>query len=148
MSVQTSLLSRCGLALLVLSTSMLGLSAQAASKQAPPSAPALYLHQRAQCATQRPVAERADCFSEARTAYAATQPSLPGDDADSLLHNKLIRCEPLRGADQRDCLARMRGEGTVSGSVASGGIYRELVTIVPDVPAPTADAVPVSLKPQ
>jgi hypothetical protein len=54
--------------------------------------------------------------------------------------NARLRCEPLRGADRNDCVARMRGEGTVSGSVAAGGIYRELVTI-------THDAVPATSEP-
>jgi hypothetical protein len=150
MTVQSRHLHRCGWALL-LCTSLLCLSAQAAGKLAPQGAHAQYLHQRALCATQRPAAERDDCLSEASTAYAATQPSLPGDDADSLLRNRLRRCEPLRGADQLDCQARMRGEGTVSGSVAGGGIYRELVTVVPGEPAvapPTPAAEPVPLKPQ
>ena len=104
---------------------------QAAGKAAAPGSHAHYMQQRALCVKQRPAAERDDCLSEASTAYAASRPSLPGDDPDSLLRNKLMRCEPLKGSDKLDCQARMRGEGTVSGSVASGGIYRELVTIVP-----------------
>jgi len=150
MTVRLSAMSHVGLVAWALAASTLCLPALAAGK-APPSAHALYLHQRALCASQRPADERDDCLSEASTAYAATQPSLPGDDAASLLRNKLIRCEPLRGADQRDCQARMRGEGTTSGTVASGGIYRELVTIVPGVaasapvapPAPPAEPEPV-----
>jgi hypothetical protein len=43
----------------------------------------------------------------------------------------------LAGDERRDCLARMRGEGTVSGSVEAGGILREKVTVVP-APAPVA----------
>ena len=151
MSIRHSPLHQLGLIALALAGTTLCLPAQAAGK-APPSAHALYLHQRALCATQRPAIERDDCLSEASTAYAATQPSLPGDDAASLLRNRLLRCEPLRGDEQRDCQARMRGEGTQSGSVASGGIYRELVTIVPGVapPAPIAkpEPEPEPVKPQ
>ncbi|MBK7615680.1 MAG: hypothetical protein IPJ08_14910 [Burkholderiales bacterium] len=151
MTVHTPHLRIGALAMLALSATLLGLPVRAAGKAAPQGAHAFYMHQRALCATQRPADERDDCLSEASTAYAATQPSLPGDDADSLLRNKLRRCEPLRGADQLDCQARMRGEGTVSGSVASGGIYRELVTIVPGVPAaaaPVSAAVPEPVKSQ
>ena len=151
MTARTFQLRMFTMAVLALSATWLGLPAHAAGKTAPQGAHAQYLHQRALCATQRPADERDDCLSEASTAYAATQPSLPGDDADSLLRNKLKRCEPLRGADQLDCQARMRGEGTTKGSVTSGGIYRELVTIQPSVPAvappaPAPEQVP--LKPQ
>lgn len=123
-----------GTALLALSAALLGAPAMAAGKTAPQSAHARYLQQRAQCPPQRDSSARDDCLSQASTTYAATQPSLPGDDAASLQRNKLLRCAPLRGADQLDCQARMRGEGTMTGSVAGGGIYRELVTIVTGEP--------------
>ena len=103
MTVHTPHLRIGALAMLALSATLLGLPVRAAGKAAPQGAHAFYMHQRALCATQRPADERDDCLSEASTAYAATQPSLPGDDADSLLRNKLRRCEPLRGADQLDC---------------------------------------------
>lgn len=42
-------------------------------------------------------------------------------------------------SDRNDCVARIQGQGTTSGSVAAGGIYRELVTrIVGEVPAAPA----------
>lgn len=40
----------------------------------------------------------------------------------------LQRCAPLPEPDRRDCVARIQGQGTKTGSVAAGGIYRELVT--------------------
>jgi hypothetical protein len=148
MTVHTSHLRIAGLAMLALSATLLGLPAQAAGKAVHQGEHAQYMRQRALCATQRPAAERDDCLSEASTAYAATQPSLPGDDVDSLLRNQLRRCEPLGGTERQDCQARMRGQGTTSGSVASGGIYRELVTIVPGEPVVLPVAEPVSVKPQ
>ena len=42
--------------------------------------------------------------------------------------NALKRCEPLPEPDRSGCVARIQGNGTTSGSVAGGGISRELVT--------------------
>ncbi len=39
--------------------------------------------------------------------------------------NALRRCDPLTGSDREDCVRRVQGEGSVSGSVESGGILRE-----------------------
>jgi fumarylacetoacetate (FAA) hydrolase family protein len=60
--------------------------------------------------------------------------------------NARQRCDALKGDDRSDCMARMNGAGTVSGSVAAGGLYRELVTItrgpVPLTPAAEPSAAP------
>lgn len=91
--------------------------------------------------------ERANCLSEASTLAASTKPSRPEENPQQLARNALIRCEPLPEPDRRDCVSRMQGQGTTTGSVAAGGIYRELVTrevgpvpeAAPAVPAETAD---------
>jgi hypothetical protein len=71
-----------------------------------------------------------------RDAYAAHAELRRGRstaaDPAQLAANALKRCDPLPEADRRDCVARMQGEGTTRGSVAEGGIYRELVTRVPE----------------
>ncbi len=56
---------------------------------------------------------------------------------EELQRNALTRCEAQTGDERTACVARIRGEGTVSGSVSGGGILRERVTteIVP-VPSP------------
>lgn len=51
-----------------------------------------------------------------------------GLDPESLARNAIKRCEPLPEPDRSDCVARIQGKGTTSGSVARGGIYRELIT--------------------
>ena len=43
-----------------------------------------------------------------------------------LRENALQRCEYLRDGQRQSCIARMDGQGRVQGSVASGGILREL----------------------
>jgi len=106
---------------------------------------------RTACTTVRGDA-RDNCLSEASTLAASTRPSRPEENAEQLARNALQRCKPLPEPDRRDCVARIEGQGTTTGSVAAGGIYRELVTrevgpvpaAVPEVPAaPPAPPAPV-----
>jgi len=80
------------------------------------------------CYSGKYVGDHQDCLSEASTALAATQPVVVDPDPGRYLRNALRRCEALKDADRQDCIARIEGQGTTSGSVAGGGIYRELVT--------------------
>jgi hypothetical protein len=48
----------------------------------------------------------------------------------------------LPTADREDCIARMTGQGTTTGSAATGGVYRELVTTQPAAAVPGAAASP------
>jgi hypothetical protein len=81
------------------------------------------------CSRIRDQGDRDECLSEASTLYAGTQPSNPDENPGQLMRNALKRCEPLREPDRQDCVLRTQGQGTTTGSVAAGGIYRELVTI-------------------
>lgn len=107
----------------------------AGGKPAPLSPQARLQHDRVVCARIRDQGERDECLSEASTLYAGTQPSNPNENPEQLMRNALKRCEPLREPDRQDCVLRMQGQGTTTGSVAAGGIYRELVTIEPAEPA-------------
>ena len=78
------------------------------------------------------------CIKEAKAVKAEPASSTATVSPEQLQRNARARCEPLKGADRADCLARMRGEGTASGSVAGGGILREKVTT--EVVAPPAQA--------
>ena len=83
--------------------------------------------------------QRANCLSEASTANAARQPPQADTDPGRYARNAVERCKALRDPDRGDCIARIQGAGTTSGSVAAGGIYRELVTretATPDAPPP------------
>jgi hypothetical protein len=69
-----------------------------------------------------------------REAYAARDEARRGALAggNDFERNKFARCEAHKDPAERDyCLRRMRGEGTVSGSVEGGGLLRELKVIVP-----------------
>lgn len=103
-----------------------------------------YEQERAACMSGQTQQDRATCLREAGAAYA--QAGKRGADASSAeqQRNASKRCEPLPDAERRDCVARMQGQGTTSGSVAGGGISRELVTRsvdqVPMAPTPEGPA--------
>lgn len=91
---------------------------------------ARYLNERALCTSGQSPQDRATCLREAAAAYAEARRGLLGNDSpDAIRANQLRRCEALPTPERQDCVARMQGSGTTSGSVAAGGIYRELVTI-------------------
>ena len=103
-------------------------SALAAGTPAPGDARVRYQRESAACMAIRDFGDRANCLSEASTRYAATRPLPPEEAPDILMRNALMRCQPLPEPLRADCVARMNGNGTISGSVQAGGIYRELVT--------------------
>ncbi len=98
------------------------------STTAPADARARHARESAACSRIAEHGARANCLSEASTRLAATQPPAPGESADVLRQNALRRCEALPDVERKDCIARMQGQGTTSGSVEGGGVYRELVT--------------------
>jgi len=120
--------SRPTWALLVLLTALGSSAAGAASKAVMLDPKARYQREIVACAAIQSVDDRANCRSEASTRYAATQAPRADEHPSILARNALKRCEPLPEPERKDCVARMRGQGTISGSVAGGGIYRELVT--------------------
>ena len=80
------------------------------------------------------------CMKEAKAFLDARPGSNPTVGAEQLQRNALLRCEPLTGDERTACVARMHGEGTVSGSVAGGGILREMVTTYRAAPIPKLPA--------
>lgn len=109
--------------------SMLTLSLSALAAPADGAESARYQRERAHCMGFRDHGQRADCLSEASTAHVARLPPVKDLDPGRYERNALERCKALREPDRGDCVQRMQGRGTTSGSVAGGGIYRELVTI-------------------
>jgi len=85
----------------------------------------------ARCNNTPPGSDRAACM---KSAGAAREESLRGksDGAQGDFEkNALLRCDAQPAKDRADCVARVRGQGTSSGSVQGGGIIRETVTTVP-----------------
>lgn len=89
---------------------------------------AQYEKQRAECTSGKSNQDKATCLKEAAAALAESKRGQLGDSGADYRRDQMERCKPLSGAEQRDCIARMKGGGTVSGSVEGGGILREKVT--------------------
>jgi hypothetical protein len=94
-------------------------------------AQARYEQDRAACINGQSYQDRATCLREAGAALREAKRARLDDGQSSYERNRLMRCDRLTGGDRDDCLRRMHGEGTLSGSVEGGGIYRELRTTVP-----------------
>lgn len=94
------------------------------------SAQSQYQQDRAACLAGDTNQDRATCLREAGAALVESRRG-GLSESDDYVKNTMDRCVPLPAADQEDCVRRMRGEGTVVGSVEEGGIYRELHRIVP-----------------
>ena len=97
--------------------------------------------------------DRATCLKEANN-YLAELKRNPGqfEGKAGLDSNAKARCEPMTGSERTACMARASGQGKVSGSVESGGVYRELVTVetpkpVPQPPTPTPAPAPTPQPP-
>ena len=86
--------------------------------------------ERKNCMDGKTNQDRATCLREAG---AAKQESQRGNlrDTGDYGSNASKRCDTLPADQKADCQRRSMGEGSVSGSVGSGGVVRELVTPVP-----------------
>lgn len=106
----------------------------AASQAASPAstelsaARARYAQEVALCKSGRSHQDRATCLQEAGAALAEAKRGALDKGTADLEANRILRCNPLPEDQRKDCIARMQGQGTTSGSVEGGGIYRELVT--------------------
>jgi len=95
-----------------------------------------YQQEREACLSGKSHQPREACLREAGAALqAARQGQLTTEDPAQLAANALARCD-ARPADQKEMCERMvRGEGTVTGSVESGGFVRE-IRVIAESPAP------------
>lgn len=71
--------------------------------------------------------DRLLCLKEARASQAMNQQE-KGPSVQTLERNAMLRCDKLTGQDKASCQARMLGYGKAEGSVAEGGIIREINT--------------------
>ena len=86
-----------------------------------------YAQDRAFCNSGQSAQDRATCLREAG---AAAQEGPKGNLSDAPEANKFARCDYHKDPNDREyCIRRMKGEGTVSGSVEGGGVLRELTVI-------------------
>ena len=91
-----------------------------------------YQEDRAYCLGVTQPEDRKTCLREAVAAQIEARRGTLGQENADFEQNRLARCASHKDPEERGyCERRMRGEGTVSGSVESGGILRELTVIVP-----------------
>lgn len=136
-------LQTCGTALAAafILTNLAVAAAPAAERATAAELQQRYAADRAACTSGRSAQPRELCLREAAAAHAEAMRGGLGHGAQPYASNARARCAVLKGDDQAACLARMDGQGTVSGSVAGGGLYRELVTVeTPAMPASAASA--------
>lgn len=82
------------------------------------------------CLTGSTQQDRETCLREARNAKAEKQRGVLDNAGARFEANQVARCDALAGDDKAACQARMMGYGRTSGSVAGGGVLREVETVV------------------
>ena len=104
--------------------------AEAADRGKLSNAQTIYQRDRAACISGQTSQDRATCLREAGAALQEARRGNLDDGQAQFEQNRLLRCENQPPEDRPDCVRRMKGEGSISGSVEGGGILRELVTPV------------------
>ena len=140
---------------------LLAASAALAAGDAAAPPQARYQSDRAACLSGQSAEDQATCLREAAAAREEARRGRLDNGVRDYERNATLRCQPLPEDQRRDCLARMHGQGTTSGSVEEGGIYREMVTreigappdagsssspsstVLPAAPPPTMPAEPM-----
>lgn len=82
------------------------------------------------CMSGQTQQDRETCLREARNAQAEKKRGALDNAGAQFDQNKVARCEPLAGEEKAACQARMMGYGNTTGSVAGGGVLREVETVV------------------
>lgn len=119
-------------AVAALACCLAGFSGQALAAPADGNA---YQKERAACVDGSSQQDRTTCLREAAAARGeAKRGHLT--ESSSYEENATARCNVLPPSDRQECVKRIHGQGTVSGSVESGGIYRETTTTVVGTPPP------------
>ena len=113
-------------ALVALSCSTL----QAQSRQELEEAQARFKQEMADCVSGNTGQDKDSCMREARSALAEVRRGVP-DRPGKLEADTRQRCEVHQGEQRDACEARMRGQGSATGSVEGGGILREITGPAP-----------------
>jgi hypothetical protein len=85
------------------------------------------------CKSGQSQQDYATCMREAGAALQQNQELHTAPPA-VLAQNSEDRCSALQGENKQACEARMEGMGTTEGSVAGGGVLRELTIVEPARP--------------
>ena len=116
-------------------TALVAVTAAAAQMAAPPEGASLdnsgnYQAEVQACVAGKTGEDQATCLREARNAQADKKRGVLDNANGQFQANARARCDALSGEDKSACEARMMGYGNVSGSVAGGGVLREVETVV------------------
>jgi len=104
-----------------------------------------YRHEVQSCLSGNTQEDRATCLREARNAHAEKiRGRLDNGQQSRFEANSVARCDVQTGDDKAACKARVMGFGDSSGSVAGGGVLRQVETVVPPSQADTATVEPRS----
>ncbi len=82
------------------------------------------------CMTGKTQQDQATCLREARNAQSDKKRGVLDNAGAQFESNAATRCNVLTGEEQAACQARVQGYGSTSGSVAAGGVLREVETVV------------------
>ncbi len=110
----------------------------------------------AACNSGRTQQDRDTCLREVRNANAEKRAGKLDNAGAQFNANAVQRCNALTGEDKVACEARIVGYGSTQGSVAGGGVIREVETVVMPkdstnvviVPQTSTDAIVVIPAPQ
>ncbi|MEO7939066.1 MAG: hypothetical protein ABIR55_10610 [Burkholderiaceae bacterium] len=122
-------------------------SSMVASAASPGVRDSQYNRELQACQDGRSGQDKDTCMTEARRALAARKKGALQTDTSATAANARKRCEVMTGDDKAACLARMDARGSTSGSVAGGGILREVVTPVAPSASASAAATPSTMGP-
>lgn len=89
-----------------------------------------YLQEVQACMSGRTQQDQDTCLTEARNAQADKKRGLLDNAGAQFQANAAARCEALSGEEKAACQARVMGYGSATGSVAGGGVLREVETVV------------------
>jgi hypothetical protein len=87
-----------------------------------------YQAEKALCNSGESNQDKATCLKEAGAALADSKNRRSSDSPVVYRENALQRCTTLPASERDACQRRIAGDGATSGSVATGGILREVAT--------------------
>lgn len=82
------------------------------------------------CMTGKTQQDRDTCLTEARNAQSDKKRGVLDNAGAKFESNADARCDVLAGEEKAACQARVAGRGNTTGSVAGGGVLREVETVV------------------
>lgn len=88
--------------------------------------------ERSSCAQGMTQQAQDTCFREARNAAADKKRGVLDNAGGNFADNRYARCNvfAMGGEERAACVARIDGEGEAAGTVAQGGVVREVETVV------------------